>query len=94
MLDYSLLDNFRCLINIMLNNGSGNEEEYLVKYDNYGVCKVLLKLMVGEGIDLNKICVIEIELFQYGDKLIKFFEVCIEYLCFFREFKLEYVKEI
>lgn len=50
----------------MLNKDSDNEEEkYLLKYENNGVFKGLLKLMMGYIFDLNNVlfCFFEVELF-------------------------------
>lgn len=82
---------------MMLNKDSNNEEEkYLLKYENYGVFKGLLKLMMGNIFDLNNVlfCFFEVELFKYGDKLIDILEVVIKIICFVRELDLEYIKEI
>lgn len=65
MIDYSLLEKFIDLNSMMLNKDSDNEEEkYLLKYENYGVGKELLKLIMGYIFDLNNMFYFfEIELF-------------------------------
>lgn len=97
MTDYSLLEKLTDLNNMMSNKGSDNEEEkHLLKYENYGVCKGLLKLMMGQISDLKhtSFCLSEAKSFRYGDKPIDILEAITRETCFFRESASEYIKEI
>lgn len=55
MIDYSLLEKFIDLNSRMLNKDNNEEEIYLLKYEDYGDSKELLKLMMGYIFDLNNI---------------------------------------